>query len=181
MQEAKHVDGSLQLDEDIDPMGWVEDLQKLTVDQLRADYSWRTANNCYLTCGEPVMANAAAAAKWDLLTYLLDLRMPSKEVVDAVTNAPDCPLYVFEQVVDAYVNKLQCHYCDEPRCDCIHSEYWVPDFFLENLRRDYLRDKLVDRVCANYQATKDAKAKVALLLTASSMDSDSLLQLLPPK
>lgn len=179
MQEGKHVDGSLKLLDDIDPMGWVEDLQKLTVDQLRADYPWRTAHECLVTCGEPVAVAAAKAAKWDLLTYLVDLRMPTREVLDAVVEAPECPLATFELVVDAYTNGLHCPYCEEPRSECIHSEYWVPDFFLLNLRQAYLRDVLADRVCANYHAATDAKAKVALLLTSSSMNCDSLLQLLP--
>lgn len=185
--ELKSLSGTNQYgtlegyDEEIDPAGWKEELATLTVDQLRSEYSWRTANYCFKQSGEPVMASAAKNHQWDLLLYLVDLHMPDKAAVVAVVEEPSCPLLVFETVVGAWLAKYTCPYCNEAREDCDHADLWLVSMFDPPKRQALYRDQLANQVCERYHETVEAKSKVAALLSLSGMSCDALLELMPLK
>lgn len=179
MEESKEYGVLFPVDDSLDPEGWIEDLNSLTVDQLRASYDWATANSCYLRTGAETQVLACIAVqRWEHVMYLVDLRMPTQSIVKAVAANPSCPLSVFQTVVEAYNADWECPYCEEQRAQCEHSYAWLPDMWDERLRVA-LCHRLINSVCENYGDTVEAKAKVACLFSADGLNWDHLLKLLP--
>ncbi len=178
--DSKYYGAILDTDEEVDVEEWKAALETKTVDELRASYDWLKANFCYTeTNAHEALSKAIADSKWDLVNYLLDLRMPPLTIVfDAIGNKK-CPLSVFKDIVDASLLDFKCPYCNDSRTDCDHSEKWLLDYWDLDHRISNLRDKGVPAICADYHNTVDAKAKVALLFDATGTEWDNLLKLLP--
>ena len=169
-----------ETDEEVDVDEWRAALNTKTVDELRASYDWLKANFCYTeTNGHLALSTAIAESKWDLVNYLLDLRMPPLTIAFDAIQKKECPVAVFKNIVDACLVESKCPYCNDDRRNCDHSDKWLLDYWDLNQRITSLRDKGIPALCAEYRKTVDAKAKVALLFDATGDDWDSLLQLLP--
>lgn len=179
MEESKEYGSLKPVDESLDPEGWAEDLNECTVDQLRASYDWATANSCYLrTLGQLHVLKCIADRKWDHVLYLVDLRMPTKSMVEAIVKDTTTPLSVFQAIVEGFNADSDCPYCEEPRAECDHAYAWLPDMWDETKRANACVS-LVNSVCELYTTTVEAKPKVATLISADGRNWDHLLKLLP--